>query len=573
MWRITNMKTIQNMKNIALLLVLAAIMWANPVLSQEEETEYTGEVTIIAPYQPSIQDARKINIQPSIEIEVPEKKEVHYNIVPQKVTMEALELDPMRAVHVREEIDREYLKSNYIRGGIGNYKTAYGELFSTSRQSKEHRMGIHLKHISHGGDINDYATAQNSHNLGELFGEKYYKKSSLYGKAFFDKKVVHRYGFQPENFVQTYDDDDIKQSFTTFGANMQFENLDKKEEEFDYALDLSYYGWRDNYESLENGVNLNIYGEKPVELFSAIEYQSFGMMADMNFYNSGDSIEAMNAVNLNIKPYVEFKNGFYHLRAGVNLSMATSDVDDKDTELTIFPDLEAWIHMVPGYLSLTGGITGNKQHQSFRKLSTANPFIKSDVIREFTTYKIDTYGALTGNLMRGVDFNLQVNYQDIENYPLFTTDFSKDFDNEFDVVYDDLTITDFNGSISVKGGESFDLTTSLHYYSYATTNEAEAWHLPEMKISAAATINPELKIPLSFTAKATSLSGRYAKNAAGAAEELDDIFDLSISAQYEHTSALGIFVEVNNILAQNQYWYFEYPSYGMNILAGVSYNF
>ena len=570
MWTITNRKSLKIMKIKSLLISLMVFVIAPALMAQEDQKPYSEEVTIIAPYQPSIQDARKLSLFPEIKVEAPEKKEVKYNIVPQKIPMD-VELEPMRAVRVQGNEEVEPLKSNYIRGGIGNYKTAYGELFTTSKQSESHRIGLHLKHLSHGGEINDYATAKNSENLAELFGEKYYKKSSLYGKLFFERNMLHRYGFMPADFTETFEDEDIRQIYTKFGGNIRYENLEKEEDEFDYHLDLGYFGWRDNYNSLENEVRLKAFAEQPAEIFDFVEYQSFAIDADLRFYNSGDSINAINTVNLNITPYIDIKNGFYHLQAGANLSTIMSD--EKDAEITAFPYAKAWVHIVPGYVTLTGGISGKKEHQSFRKLSGINPFIKSDITRKFTTTEINTYGALTGNIARGVDFNLKITYEDYRDYPLFVTDFTKTFNNEFKLAYDDITKLGYAGALSITAGHSLEIDMSANYFTYTTTNEAEAWHLPELEISAAATYTPNLPIPLNFKLKAKSLSGRYAKDSNGNAEAMEDILDVSFAVQYEHSSSLGAFLELNNLMAENQYWWHNYPSYGFNALVGVSYSF
>ncbi|MGM0566422.1 MAG: hypothetical protein ACQESX_06685 [Bacteroidota bacterium] len=566
MWKTINLTRLYRQ---LLLLFIGLILITMPARAQEEDQPYSEQVDIIAPYQPSIEDARKINMTPELKVQKPEKKTLEYNITPQKIPVE-VELEDMQPVRFQSGV-KETLKSNYIRAGGGNVKTAYGELFTTSRQSQEHRIGLHLKHLSHGGDIQDYATAQNSQNLAEVFGEKYYKNSSLYARAFYDRNTLHRYGFMPDNYTETYADDDIRQRFTTLGANIRYENLDKKRDEFDYKLNLGYYYWEDNYQSLENAVNLNFFAAQPSEMFGAIDYQSFAIEGGFNFFNSGDSLNAINTVDLNVTPFFEIENGFYRLKAGATLSAVMSD--EQDTELTAFPYAEARIHMVPGYLSLSGAVSGKKVHQSFRELSSRNPFIKSDITREFTTHKIDAFGALSGNIARGVDFNIKVSYLEAENYPLFITDYSKAFENEFEIAYDDVSRLTYGGSLSVKVTDRFLLDATVRYNDYTTTSENRAWHLPELELESSVSYSPVMKMPLNFRLKATSLNGRVATDSNGNVVELDDIFDLGFEVLYEHSSSLGVFLEINNLLSQEQSLWYQYPSYGINAMAGVSYSF
>ena len=78
MWTITNRKSLKIMNIKSLLISLMVFATAPALMAQEDQQPYSEEVTIIAPYQPSIQDARKISLFPEIKVEAPEKKEVKY---------------------------------------------------------------------------------------------------------------------------------------------------------------------------------------------------------------------------------------------------------------------------------------------------------------------------------------------------------------------------------------------------------------------------------------------------------------------------------------------------------------
>lgn len=542
----------------------------------KQQEGYSEEVTIIAPYQPSISDARKIDLLPTAETQEVEKKSVSYNIQPQKIDVR-FDPETLNAVRLQED-QHTSLKANFVKVGFGNYKTPYGELFSTTGQSEKHRAGFHLRHLSHSGSINNYATPKSSHNLAEVFGEKYFKNSSLYAKARYDRDVYHRYGFNPQapqfNNIP-YNEDDIKQTFSAAGANIRYEKLDSDKDEFDYHLDLDYYSWWDLYNSLEHSVALDVFGNKPVEWFDALEYQSFGMNGRFKFFNSGDSIEAVNNVHVSLRPFLQIRNGFYFLKGGVNLS--TIMTDDNETLFSIFPDVSARIHVVPGYLTLFGGVTGEKSFNSLRSLTRENPFLGTEIInatnrRNFQTQKLNAYGGIKGNIMRGVDFRFKFAYSENDNYPLFQTNYSSAFENQFTITYDTLAITDFSAGIIIKGGERFKLDIGGHYYSYSSGQE-HPWHLPEMKFTTNTEYALGANMPLTLSLSSTILTGRYASDDQGNAFELENIVDISAKAEYDYNESLRAFVRVNNLTAQNQLWWNNYPSYGLNFLIGAGYSF
>ncbi len=562
---------------IALFTLLLFFANANAQQKDEQNEEYNEEVTIIAPYQPSISDAQKIEMFPSIEVETPEKKPVSYNIKPQKINV-SFTPEELQAVRVKQE-RREAINANFIKAGFGNYQTPYAELFSTTGPSENYRLGFHAKHLSHSGDIKDYATPKNSHNKAEIFGEKYFKNSSLYGKVLYNRDMVHRYGFQPGDMLfqnYTYADDDLKRIFSSASANLRFENLDKDEEEFDYHLDLKAFRWWDNHESLENAVKLEMYGNKPVEWFEAINYQSFGIKGNFRFFNSGDSLEAINSVHITLKPFMELRDGYYYLKGGVNVASVATD--NKDTELTIFPDVRARIHVVPEYLTLFGGLTGSKEAHNLRKLNRENPFLISDLIADpnrqnYLTTKMDTYGGIKGNITRGFDFRLKAAYREKQNYPLYLIDFTKDFNNQFTILYEDLAITEFSGGFNIEGGDHFKLDLSGHYYSYDTENADKPWHLPELEFRGSAEYKMNAPLPLTLSLSSTIMTGRYGKDRQNNAVLLEDIIDISAGAEYTHSESLTAFLKVNNITAQNQYKWNHYPTYGLNFLIGAGYSF
>lgn len=575
---ITNLPIKRAMRYIiGLFTLLFLFANANGQQKDKQQEEYNEEVTIIAPYQPSISDARKIEMAPSLKVETPEKRKVTYNIQPQKINV-SFSPEQLEAVRLKQE-SAESINANFIKAGFGNYKTPYAELFSTTGPSENHRLGFHAKHLSHSGDIKDYATPKNSHNMAEIFGEKYFKKSSLYGKVLYNRDMIHRYGFQPELPIYqslSYADDDLKRTFSALSANLRFENLDKDEEEFDYHLDLDAYRWWDNHESLENAIDFELFGNKPVEWFEAINYQSFGIKGNFRFLNTGDSLEAINSTHISLKPFMQLRDGYYFIKGGVNLS--TVMTDNKDTEFTIFPDIQARIHVVPEYLTLFGGLTGGKEAHSLKKLTTENPFLISDIIskpnrRNYITTKINAYGGIKGNISKGFDFRLKAAYREQSDYPLYVIDFSKAFDNQFKILYDELTVTEFSGGFNIEGGEHFKLDLSGHYFSYNTDKASEPWHLPELKFRGRAEYKLPDALPLTLSVSSTILTGRYARDSNANVVELKDIIDVSAGAEYEYSQALTAFLKVNNLTAQNQYRWYDYPTYGLNFLIGAGYSF
>ena len=59
----------------------------------------------------------------------------------------------------------------------------------------------------------------------------------------------------------------------------------------------------------------------------------------------------------------------------------------------------------------------------------------------------------------------------------------------------------------------------------------------------------------------------------GTTRELKGTIDVNLSAVYRYNNLFNIFLEVNNIAGIKYERYLNYPSYGFNMLGGLSFSF
>jgi len=85
---------------------------------------------------------------------------------------------------VGEPLNKLY--PNYVALGMGNYLTPYFEFYHSKLRSRDIKYGVHLKHFSSAGKIDDYAFPAWSQNIAEVYGSKFWK--SLYWTSMWDTK-------------------------------------------------------------------------------------------------------------------------------------------------------------------------------------------------------------------------------------------------------------------------------------------------------------------------------------------------------------------------------------------------
>jgi outer membrane receptor protein involved in Fe transport len=57
------------------------------------------------------------------------------------------------------------------------------------------------------------------------------------------------------------------------------------------------------------------------------------------------------------------------------------------------------------------------------------------------------------------------------------------------------------------------------------------------------------------------------------AEEIKGAVDLNLGVEYRYSKVLSGFINLNNILNQRYYKYYNYPSYRFNLMLGITYSF
>ncbi len=125
-----------------------------------QEVTKEEEVTVVAPYQPTVSDASKISLSPKDTGRAVIKPEFTYNIK-SKTYKAPIVLEPIKPAKIAGESVTELYK-NYIRAGIGNYWTPYIEFYANKLRSKKNAFGVHAKYLASFGGIKDYAFPGNS---------------------------------------------------------------------------------------------------------------------------------------------------------------------------------------------------------------------------------------------------------------------------------------------------------------------------------------------------------------------------------------------------------------------------
>lgn len=554
----------QSNKLIVLSVFLLAITTDITTLAQGQNEE----VTIIAPYKPTLSESFKINVNPSIPDQKVEFPTLQYSIQPFRANT-LITPQPIDANKKPPEL-RKSLKRNFLRAGFGNYITSYFEFFVNSLQSEEHAIGLHLKHISSLGEIKNYANSSYSNNYANVFATKFLKNHSLGAKITYTRDVFHYYGYKPDDFPAiNLSKDDIKHRIQIVEGGIDFKSTFTSNTAVDHGISLDYYFLSDNYKSNEQVISAKAMLGKRFEMLDLTEYQVLGIDVAVDYFSNSDTIDSYSGTLFTVTPFMSTDFNQYRFYVGLDLSYKS----DSSAEFHFFPIVKAEVSMIKDVLAAFVEINGTYERVTYRSLSSENPFILPIVPLNYQKNQFTLAAGLLGNISDKVNFLITVSNSKIKHLPLFVTD-TNTLNNTFTVIYDNANVFHVKAQINHTTTEKFNIGLNAEYFNYSTSNEKKAWYKPSIKLGLIAeyVIQEKFIIGAEIIASGPMYAKVYEQKQF-VEKTIDSWVDLNLSFNYQITENFSTFLNVNNILNRNYQKWYNYPTQKFNVLAGIGFAF
>jgi hypothetical protein len=547
----------------------------------QEVTTKEEEVTVVAPYQPKVSDATKISLSPKIPDERLIKPEFTYNIK-SKTFKAPIVLEPIKPAKIAGESVTELYK-NYIRAGIGNYWTPYIEFNANKLRSKKNAFGVHANYLASFGGIKDYAFPGNSVFELDGYGKKFFNKHTLTGEAAYKRTGVHFYGFKPDDFPELdLEKNDYKQGYNLIELKTGLESNYTDDDAFNHAINFRYFYLFDKFKAREHNLMFDAGLNKNTTFFDFSEREKLGIDAGVDYYFDQDSINNVNQGIIRFDPYYNMGFEQYYFKVGLKMELESGST----SYFHVYPIVRAEVQVVKDILITYAGIFGEMMPNSLLSMSDENPFINSTLEKRFSNNKFSQYGGLKGHITKYLDYNLSFVNSTIENMPFYVNDtvsaIAPGLNNQFTVIYDKVkysrVIVDFGFHYKNK----LNAMLQGKYNNYFMDTEDYAWHKPKLEVSLSANYNIQDK----FLIRAELISGSkiygqtFEKTTSGNVTtttmvpvEIKGYADINLGVEYRYTKLLSGFINLNNILGQRYYKWYNYPSQKFNLMIGVTYSF
>lgn len=548
-------------KYIFILLAFLFIFQIETIAQDDLKEE---NVEVIKNFNARLQETEMIKVSPVVPKSSTKPAPQKYNISAQSVQVEYLPPKIRPLAFKREKGQKVY--NGYAKLGVGFPNSVLGEAGYSLFRDKQFDFNVHGK----------YHNANNNRNIeNQKFANTFLKGSGNYyfsegfavgARAAYTRDRLHYYGynFDEKRTDLSYADDQVEQRFAITDFGVSIFNGVQTVGDINYGADLDFYYLRDEYAARENGTTINLHFTK---WFAEKHPLAIRLITDFNSYR--DSTD-QNLNNFYLQPNFTFVNDFFRVKAGVNLV-------SHDDEYFFFPQLEATVPLLGSRLTAFIGADGSLQKNTLRTLSDYNPFVKTfaGIQLENTEYT-DYFGGLKGSFM-GFEYLGRVGYKTFKDLALYNPSYSDINDANlsryvFNTLYDDGNLFYIKGSVSAPLFKGFTIIGDVTSSIYSMENEEEPWHLPAL------TVGGTLKY-ITLKDKVTLKGSLFVENGvnylteAGQSESLNGLFDVSLGAQYQVMDNFGIFLDVFNLANNKRRRWFNYPTYGINVLVGASAKF
>ncbi len=559
--KINNTKLLTQNKHLKYLLTfILFIFFAGNQLAQNGLSDLNFVAT--SSFVPTIKDAIKFTDLPEIKDSVNRISNIKYGIT-------SVPLFPKYEVQTIEEakLANEPLPKLYnslLKLGYGPFYTMpYGEFWIANNRSRENNYGAHVKHLSSTAQLEGVGNSDYSNNKIELFGKQFYKKHTLSGEINYDRRVIHYYGFDIDsNDLKLKDfDANTKQRYQLIEPKLKLQSHYSDSVHINHTILLSYYNLKNQNQESENNIKLN----GLTSLFINKEKLNVNILTD--YYNHKQSNDTINDLIISVNPSFEAKGSNWN--ANVGLAATINNFNNK-ARFYFYPQInfnyDIYENIIIPYAGVNGGLIKN----SFKQLTTENPFIDSTLRYANTNNKYNLFLGLKGNLSSNTSYDARVTYSQFDSLHFFVVNYNdvNKMYNRFNVIYDNASLLNISGQINYQLNEKLKLIAKGDYNLYTPKNLDHAYHKPSFFLTFTGAYNLRNKIIVK--ADLFFVGSQWAKSQY-IDKPLNGYFDGNIEAEYRYTKTLSFFARFNNIANQRYYQWERLPSQRFNMMIGLSF--
>jgi hypothetical protein len=540
----------------------ATILLAQP--GKKPPKDLDGEnVEVIKDFDARLLDANKVDLTPTLPaLDTSTQRQTY--VVPPKGLQLKYAAPKLRPVGFKtESVAGGY--NGYAKLGAGVPTSLYGEVGYGYSTGKSDFKGWVRHHSANSKAVDNQRFMQNDLLLSAI--SQIAPNTSIEGKLGYSLDDFYYFGYDHDLPANNFTAEGSRQRFKLADLSARLFNSEKTATDLNFSAEPKFYSLRDGYASKETGFSLGLSATK---WFA--EKHALRVTIRPDFTTFEDTTK-QKLNNIYIQPSFTFSHSKFRAKIGGNF------VSNKDI-FHIYPDIDLTLRVWGDGLVIFGGWNGDLRKNSFRSLTEYNPYLGTNpndntrILIKNTDFQ-QYFGGVKGNLGI-VEYAAQVGYGKAKDLAMFQNDWSAQGNNgafrRFKVLYDTARIFNLTASGKIHIAKNLVINASFSQSIIDPKYQLHAWHLPTTDGNFGATMKV-LEDKLTVRANLYIANQTWYLDRTATPKRTNALLDLSFGGHYQIAKNFGAFLDLNN-LVNNKYEKFkEYPTYGLNILGGITVKF
>lgn len=520
-----------------------------------QDTTRRQTIQITSSYKPSLRNTVKINLYASPITPDTSKPRLAYYIPPQNLffSYQPVSLKPLS---LQTDTSLKLGGRNELKVGYGNLSTPYISGAFSFGDGKHNLANIYGDYISSRGKIKNQDFSEiNVKGSGSIFSEK----NETYAAVGFAQHEHYLYGY--DHSFYNFEKSDIRRSYQDLSAKVGIRNIANNPLGFNYDPHLEVHEFSRENKASETTLILNLPVEKRFSDAVSIKVAALG---NFNKYQQKNTDVSVTNNLFQLAPELVYYSDRFTFHGGLTPSW-------NNNELAVLPNIYAEAQLQKNILMIQAGWVGRYIPNSFRTLSTENPYMQ-DPVSFNNTKEIQYYGGIKASVGKHFNFNAKAAFISYTDMPLFVNDTSAG--NSFVMLNaSKMNNLQVHGDMNFISQDKFTLTAALDLNSYSGIhyNIAKAWGLFPLKLTGSLRWNAFEQ--LLFKADVIAFSGAKALLKNDVEKNMKGGTDLSAGAEFKLNKQFSVWLDFNNILNSNYERWNNYPVYGFQVIGGVIVHF
>jgi len=593
------MKTSKYVSTIFLFLIGSALSL------QAQDTVINRSISVEREFRPVIHDAGKINSTPQVLEPNVVKSPANYSNFNLPLNAEYnIHILPAADLAIDKPLD---ISNGYARLGFGNYLNTLADFAYPFINTPDIRLDFSLNHLATFEEkrmhtttrvnlsfdkifktFNLYAGVGGGHEYFKYYGNQYNSTGSItdlraLNATYPDAVYVENNRQGMNNDPQMYSltnlaNDSTGDTFWRFNLQAGVRSLPSAAE-IRYQAEMRYQSFKSINGLTEHMVHTTAGFSSPNDKNRlGLDLDMYNMMyssVNIPLFNYWD-----NYTVLTLNPYYNIERPEYNVRLGIKTSL--SFVHGRF--ISPSADVRGEWRIIPEYLSLYGGLTGDYDVNTLDKAFSENPYMYSD-LRPLDTYTpVDFFAGIKLKPLYNMLLDAYIDYKQLNNQYFFVNkayslvsssnivpaEYNTLYTNRFNLIYCGASQLKMGFRAAYNYKKLVNVEMKWAYNGWKADNQLYAWNKPkyDAQLNTDVHINENLMVSANMYYEGV----RFAR-LGNVAIPMNDKIDINLGISYSYNNWLTVFGKINNVI-NNQYQnYYGYDVQGTNMMVGATFSF